>query len=53
MQTTNTVLLIRPANFGFNTETEASNAFQNKVSESEQTIKQKALAEFANITHAI
>ncbi len=46
MQTTNTVLLIRPANFGFNTETEASNAFQNKVSESEQTIKQKALAEF-------
>ena len=46
MQTTKNILLIRPSNFVFNSETEASNAFQIKVSESEDVIKQKAFAEF-------
>lgn len=46
MQSTNNILLIRPSNFVFNSETEASNAFQIKASESEEVIKQKAFAEF-------
>lgn len=43
---TNTVLLIRPASFGFNTETEGSNAFQNKVIERRDVIRDRALEEF-------
>jgi hypothetical protein len=46
MQTTKNILLIRPSNFVFNSETEASNAFQVKVSESEDVIKERAFAEF-------
>lgn len=46
MQTTNNILLIRPSNFVFNSETAASNAFQLKVNDSEEVVKQKAFAEF-------
>lgn len=46
MQTTNNILLIRPANFIFNKQTATSNAFQIKVTESTEVIKQKAFAEF-------
>jgi len=46
MQSTKNILLIRPSNFDFNSETEESNAFQIKVNESEEVIKQKAFAEF-------
>jgi hypothetical protein len=46
MQITNNILLVRPANFGYNSETAASNAFQNKVSESNDTTTQQVLAEF-------
>jgi len=46
MQTTKNVLLIKPANFGFNTETEASNAFQNKSRKKDTTIQAKAIEEF-------
>jgi len=45
-QTTNSILLVRPANFGYNTETAISNAFQNKTAEKSSTLKQKASAEF-------
>jgi len=46
-QTTNTVFLIRPGNFVFNTQTAASNAFQHQIkNETAETIKQKVFAEF-------
>lgn len=46
MQTTNKILLIRPANFGFNDETRGSNTFQKELSDSAETIRQRALFEF-------
>ncbi len=47
MQSTNNILLVRPSNFVFNTETASSNAFQNKLeTESAERIKQKVFAEF-------
>jgi hypothetical protein len=46
-QTTDTLLMVRPAHFGFNEETAASNAFQvNDTSLSGAEIQAKALAEF-------
>lgn len=46
MQTTNNILLVRPASFGFNEETRASNVFQKELSEDVEVIKQTASAEF-------
>ena len=46
MLTTNNILLIRPANFGFNEETRASNVFQKELSENAETVRQNALLEF-------
>ena len=46
MQTTNSILLVRPANFTFNTDTAASNYFQHKVTESAEISREKAIAEF-------
>lgn len=46
MQTSKNILLIRPSNFGFNSETAASNAFQIELNESEEEIEQKKLQEF-------
>ncbi len=46
MQSTNNILLVRPASFSFNKETAASNAFQININESEETIKEMKLAEF-------
>jgi hypothetical protein len=43
---TNTVLLIRPASFGFNVETERSNAFQKKSTDERSVTMRKALEEF-------
>lgn len=46
-QTTDTLLMVRPAHFGFNEETAASNAFQvNDTSLNANEIQAKALAEF-------
>ncbi len=46
-QTTAHILMVRPANFGFNEETAASNAFQtNDESLSSAEISRQALAEF-------
>lgn len=46
MQTTKNILLIRPSNFVFNSETAESNGFQFKVEDSKDFIQQKAFAEF-------
>ncbi|MEO5967567.1 MAG: arginine deiminase-related protein [Ferruginibacter sp.] len=46
MQATNNILLIRPAKFGFNTQTESSNAFQNKVDETPEELIKKVNKEF-------
>lgn len=46
MQTTNNILLIRPANFGFNEETRASNVFQKVMNEDAAVIRRKAAVEF-------
>ncbi len=45
-QTTDTILMIRPASFGFNPETAESNAFQQQLSLSQTEIQEKVLAEF-------
>jgi len=45
MQTTSTVLMIKPVNFGFNEETSESNAFQVR-SQAQQNVHKKALKEF-------
>ena len=46
-QTTNHILMVRPANFGFNEETAESNAFQtNDTSKTQTQIKTEAVAEF-------
>ncbi len=53
-QTTSTVLMIRPAHFGFNEETAASNAFQQKSDLSDHAdIRAKALAEFDGMTQQL
>jgi hypothetical protein len=46
MQTTDTVLMVRPAAFSFNAETAANNFFQQATSESSEALQQKASAEF-------
>jgi len=48
-QSTNTILMVRPACFGYNPETADSNAFQVKSGEKEIDIHLRALAEFDNM----
>lgn len=45
-QATDTILMIRPAQFGFNHETAASNVFQKGSEQAPDEIQQKALKEF-------
>lgn len=45
-QITNTLMMIRPAGFGFNAETAESNAYQTNDSADRQEIHNKAVAEF-------
>lgn len=45
--------MVRPAAFGFNTETAANNYFQSKPAISKEEIQQKALAEFNNMVHTL
>ena len=47
-QSTNTILMVRPANFGYNAETALDNNFQNKPKIDAEEIKAKALVEFDN-----
>jgi hypothetical protein len=48
MQSTNSILLIRPSNFIFNAETAANNAFQNNIEETNESISNKVKQEFEN-----
>lgn len=48
MQSTNSILLIRPCNFIFNAETAASNAFQNNIEDTNKRIHNSVLNEFEN-----
>ncbi|MEK1842574.1 MAG: arginine deiminase-related protein, partial [Pseudomonas sp.] len=52
MQTTNTVLMIRPTRFSFNQDTAANNRFQRPASVSED-VQQKALEEFDGYVAAL
>ncbi len=51
LQTANAVLLVRPANFGFNTETAASNALQMRLNDADASVAATAQAEF-DVLHA-
>ena len=46
MKPTKNIFMIRPANFGFNSETAESNHFQNKLTSSIIDTTQKARTEF-------
>jgi hypothetical protein len=48
MQSTNSILLVRPSNFIFNAETAANNAFQNNIDETNESISNKVKLEFEN-----
>lgn len=50
-QTTSTILMIRPVNFGFNEQTAGSNAFQNRGAE--QKVQDKALNEFDDFVNIL
>lgn len=52
-QTTNELLMIEPAAFGFNSQTAANNYFQQKGELSASELKQVALAEFAGMAGQI
>jgi hypothetical protein len=54
MQITDTLLMVRPANFGFNPETASNNAFQiNDMSITPAEIQAKALAEFDGLVNTL
>jgi hypothetical protein len=54
MQSTKNILLIRPSNFTFNSQTAASNAFQNKIeTENNDKIRSKVLIEFEMVTQKL
>jgi len=53
LQSTDNILLIRPAHFGFNSETAASNSFQQSSFEEGDTVARKALEEFDNFANAL
>ena len=48
-----TILMIRPAAFGFNEETAATNFFQTQPSISSRQLQQKALEEFDNMVRSL
>jgi hypothetical protein len=45
-QIASTVLMVRPASFGFNAETAQNNVFQKNIKASQKEIQQKAVGEF-------
>ncbi len=53
MQTTNHILLVKPARFSFNNETALSNTFQSKINEQQENIQNKVLKEFENFAAAL
>jgi len=53
MQTTDTVLMVRPAAFGYNAQTAANNYFQQQVNMDAETLHIMALAEFDAMVKAL
>src|SRR5687767_13438060 len=53
MPCASTILMIRPAAFGFNEETAVNNFFQNNLSLTGEKLQQKALAEFENMVRIL
>lgn len=51
-QTTSTILMIRPVNFGFNEQTAGSNAFQIRNAKQQQ-VQDNALKEFDNLVNVL
>jgi hypothetical protein len=49
----NTVMMVRPAAFGFNLETAASNSFQQELNGSADEILERAIEEFDNAVHVL
>ena len=49
----NTVAMVRPAAFGFNLETAASNSFQRELNGSADEILERAIEEFDNAVHVL
>ena len=49
----NTVAMVRPAAFGFNLETAASNSFQQELKASADEILERAIEEFDNAVHVL
>jgi hypothetical protein len=52
-QLASTILMVRPASFGYNTETAANNVFQSKTGESSSHVQQKAVEEFDNFVETL
>lgn len=52
MQSTNSILMIRPVSFGFNEQTADSNAFQNRDAD-QQAVQDKAVAEFDGFVNTL
>ena len=48
-----TILMVRPASFGFNAETAQNNVFQKKLDGTQKDIQQKAVAEFDKFVAAL
>lgn len=53
MPLASTILMVRPAAFGFNEETAANNYFQTNPKISKEEIQQKALTEFDNMVQTL
>lgn len=53
MPVATTILMVRPAAFGFNKETAANNYFQSDPGISKEIIQEKALAEFDSLVQAL
>jgi len=53
MQVTDTILMIRPASFGYNSETAVNNFFQSRTNEEREQLQQAALKEFDRMVHAL
>lgn len=53
MPVASTILMVRPAAFGFNEETAANNFFQHNPGVSETLLQQKALAEFDTMVETL
>ena len=52
-QNTNQIIMVKPANFGFNNETSNSNSFQNNVSQDCDSIQNKVISEFDSMVEIL